>query len=160
MSLQAMDCSEFVSRYLKNVDVYDDIPYLTTKTMTTESLTKEQIEQLTPGQKKAHEQFVSKMERVYSPNQGDIFVWRGSKDGEEIGHTGIILEYDKSNRIVYVMESIGKDGSAEEKLTKNALKSQTRIAQYHVDGRAIISHKNDESNFKGFYRPKNWIIRK
>jgi hypothetical protein len=160
MSLQAMDCSEFVSRYLKNVDVYDDIPYLTTETMTTKSLTNEQIKRLTPEQKKAHEQFVSKMESVYPPNQGDIFVWRGPKNGKETGHTGIILEYDESNRIVYVMESIGKEGSAEEKLNREAPISQTRIAQYHVDGRAIISHKNDKNNFRGFYRPKNWIIRK
>jgi hypothetical protein len=173
LPLLTMDCSEFVSRYLKNIGVFTNTPYLTTDIMTKTPLDDAKLKameikkdtneywvnskiiaDINENRKKSHREFHEKMQFIkgsdmHSPDfddvkSGDIFVWRNKNSG----HTGIVLHYEKSSDIVYVMEAIGS--SREESLNKNSRQDITRISQYQKNGNALGSHPGSFS----YFRPK------
>jgi len=148
--LKAMDCSEFVSRYLHKLGVTKNIVYITTASMTNEkvfrkALNSEDIDLVAD----------SKLS-TFKPQRGDIFAWGYSNGKSWSGHTGVVYEYNETEDTVTILESIGSSGAVGEKAqVKNggySGKGCTRTAIYgRLDG-ALSGHKG----WFGYYRPKNY----
>ena len=87
-ALAKMDCSELVSRYLKELGLFDKVQDFTTRDFASDKF-KNQYE----GKLKFMNESKTKENggdpEKFIPQSGDIFVWR---DGEN-GHTGIVKEY-------------------------------------------------------------------
>ncbi|MFC6269756.1 CHAP domain-containing protein [Frigoriflavimonas asaccharolytica] len=95
--LANLDCSEFVSRYLYELGITSSIIYMTTDSMKTEKAFRNVI-----GNNNID--FVAGSDgENFTPERGDIFVWRRS----DAGHTGIVYSYDSSTDVVTILEAIG-----------------------------------------------------
>lgn len=142
IGLSKMDCSEFVCRYLHKLGITDEVKWVTTASMTTESSFQKAL-----GTDKI--KFVGNSED-FKPQAGDIFVWRNGING----HTGIVYKYDSSKDLVTILEAIGKGGSYDSKTNKKnggyPLSGVTRTAIYQSKGEALFAHKG----FIGYFRPQ------
>ena len=146
-ALAKMDCSEFVSRYLKTVGLFDQVPDFTTDVM----------KNIKSFEKKCD----NKLQFLENSNKadfkdiqaGDIFVWRRTPaqhppNGD--GHTGIVKSYDPITDIVEVMEALGGGGSADNsRNVKVCDHGCTRTSKYKRDKGALYGH----AGWVGYYRP-------
>jgi len=140
---EALDCSEFVMRYLHKLGVLEN-----TKSMSTLNMVSE-----TEFRKAIGNNNIDFAGSNIIPQRGDIFVWRKS-DGK--GHTGIVYKYDEGKDLVTIIESIGSAGSADETTNKNnggeTVTDCTRTSVYKRTGGALSAH----IGWKGYFRPKNY----
>ena len=144
-ALAKMDCSEFVSRYLKALGLFDEVPYFHTGEMATDNF-KEQ------NDSKLKYLFGSKKAEFNDIKKGDIFLWRRNmKDhGSEDGHTGMVLSYDQNTEIVEVMEALGSSGSSDNSLNKGECVGCSRVSKYQKNGGALQGH----AGWVGYFRSR------
>ena len=153
-SLESMDCSEFVSRYLYALGITDNVTEIHTGMMVEEKTFQNAI-----GSKKIKYIQDSRSEQ-FVPNVGDIFVWRRNKNGiSPDGHTGIVIKYIENIDAVLILESIGGCNSnspfcsADENFSRinggEKICCSTRNAVYRRTGRALFNHEG----WQGYYRP-------
>lgn len=140
--LAALDCSETVSVYLKKLGIMDENkPSLGTGVMLNES----SIQKATGS--KDIEFVEGSKSSDFTPQRGDIFVWRTSGGG----HTGIVYDVDGNN--VTILEAIGNSGSGDERYNREnggtATKGVSRTAVYRKSGGALSGH----SGWVGYFRP-------
>lgn len=144
--LSKMDCSEFVSRYLHELGITSSIKYMTTDNMVSEKAFRQVI-----GNNNI-DFVIGSDGKDFSPQRGDIFVWRRS----DAGHTGIVYSYDSANDVVVILEAIGNVGAVSEKdQVKNGGYAGTgcsRTAKYKRLKGALWGH----GGWKGYFRPKNY----
>ena len=146
-ALAKMDCSEFVSRYLKAVGLFDNVPDFTTATLanvqTFAKLYDDKL-QFLEGSDEADFKDIQ---------AGDIFVWR---EGEN-GHTGMVIEYKKELDVVEVYESIGHSGSSDETFSishgGDTCKGCTRKSVYRRNRTDKSGALYGHPGWKGYYRP-------
>ncbi len=135
-----MDCSEFVSRYLKEACGLDNVPALnTTAILDLKAKPENNMIKFVTGSKDT-------AFRKILP--GDIFLWRRASEG----HTGIIVEYDARTDMVTVMEAIAKYGAAEERFSKTLpdyCKGCVRKSCYRRSGKSLALHEG----WQGYFRP-------
>lgn len=144
-----MDCSEFVSRYLKAINVFDQVPNITTGTMVNTRAFEKRCNNMLEFMIGSE---VLRKDNTFIPQSGDIFVWRRSPEESPPygdGHTGVVLSYDAQNNVVEVMEALGKSGSADNSRNKGACVQCTRLSKYSRTGNALTSH----DGWIGYYRP-------
>jgi hypothetical protein len=147
-----MDCSEFVSWYLYNLGITTDVKAISTLDMTDEVKFQNAI-----GNKKI--EFVDGSDGIdFIPQKGDIFVWRMS-NGK--GHTGIVLDYDKSKDAVWVVESIGNTCAADEAFNKKnggygvcGVSRKAIYRRYGIDTDKNRSSLYSHEGWKGYFRAK------
>ncbi|WP_426276133.1 CHAP domain-containing protein [Chryseobacterium sp. S-02] len=144
--ISKMDCSEFVSRYLHELGITSSIKYMTTDNMISEKAFRKVI-----GNNNID--FVAGSDgKDFTPQRGDIFVWRRS----DAGHTGIVYSYDSTNDVVVILEAIGNVGAVSEKdQVKNGGYAGTgcsRTAKYTRLKGALWGH----GGWVGYFRPKNY----
>ena len=139
---EKMDCSEFVSRYLKQLGLFDEVPYFTTGTMASQNFINENKDKITFIEGSNEKEFKD-------IKAGDIFVWR-RKDGS--GHTGVVVSYDAEKDVVEVMEALGFSGSRDNSRNKDVCIGCVRKAKYKRDGAALAGMVN--LTWFGYYRPK------
>ncbi|WP_421804151.1 hypothetical protein [Flagellimonas sp.] len=144
-ALAKMDCSEFVSRYLKALGLFDEVPYFHTGEMASDNFIEENDSRL-------EYLLGSKKEEFNNIKKGDIFLWRRNmKDhGSNDGHTGMVLSYDSVTEIVEVMEALGNGGSSDNALNKGKCVGCTRVSKYHKNGGALQGH----AGWVGYFRPR------
>jgi len=140
--LAKLDCSETVSVYLKKLDVMAaGKESLYTGVMINEASIRNAIGSVNIS-------FVEGSDSSdFTPQKGDIFVWRNNGEG----HTGIVYGVDGEK--VTILEAIGKSGSAAEAYNKNNGGSTTtntsRTAVYDKSGKALAGH----AGWVGYFRP-------
>jgi len=143
-ALAKMDCSEFVSRYLKALGLFDEVPYFHTGEMASNKFKREISEKMIflDGSDLAEFEDVKK---------GDIFLWRRNlkEHGSDDGHTGMVLSYNQSTKIVEVMEALGNSGSSDNALNKEECVGCTRVSKYRKNGGALQGH----AGWVGYFRP-------
>ncbi|MBB1141047.1 CHAP domain-containing protein, partial [Myroides sp. WP-1] len=106
----------------------------------------------------------------FEPQPGDIFVWRRLKPGrtKEDGHTGIVYTYDKTTKIVTILEALTESGDMDTHINtkfsiltskeRNEIKdsgsenNKTRVSYYQLKGGALQIH----TGWKGYFRPKGY----
>lgn len=149
-----MDCSEFVCRYLHQLDILaradpenSRVPWINTAGMVDETSFNKLLEKNKNVVRVRLEP--DSLEETFIPQKGDIFVWRRD-DGN--GHTGIVYDYKDGLDLVLILESIGSVGSADE-ATHRKYRGKpagfTRLSYYKRNGGALRKH----AGFKGYYRP-------
>lgn len=83
----------------------------------------------------------------FTPQRGDIFVWRTNGGG----HTGVV--YDVDGDKVTILEAIGGSGSADERFNRDnegtVGKGISRTAVYRKSGGALSGH----AGWVGYFRP-------
>jgi hypothetical protein len=136
--VEKMDCSEFVSRFLKQLGLFSEVPCFTTGLMITDKFKKDYSDKL---------QYIkgSKTKDFKDIKPGDIFVWNNGSSG----HTGIVKSYDSKTDIVEVMEALGSSGSRDNSRNTNSCVGCIRISKYNRVGDALVGH----SGWFGYYRP-------
>ncbi|MGG5508079.1 MULTISPECIES: CHAP domain-containing protein [unclassified Myroides] len=172
--IKEVDCSEFVCIYLHLLGVTKDVAWITTGNMVSEGAF------LKNGsyKKLLHEgcsiEQVDGKDGVFDPNfepqPGDMFVWRRLKPGrtEEDGHTGIVYAYNKTTKIVTILEALTESGDMDthinikfkdlsdeersKKRTDKAENNKTRVSYYQLTGAALQTH----AGWKGYFRPKGY----
>lgn len=137
-----LDCSELVCRYLQKIGWSKDVKWLNTK-----------------GLYYYADKFPEHLERhdslEYRPKKGDIFLW---KKESGMGHTGVIVDYDKTTDSVTTIESIseneypsrtnrGENSGHEGYNFRGVIKWKWNKRT----GRHLLGHK---SNICRFYTPK------
>ena len=141
-SLEYMDCSEFVCRFIKEAGGFDKIPNMNTEVLI----------DIAKGDKDSeYFEFVngSNDEGFKEIKPGYVFIWRSGSNG----HTGLVEKYDKEKDQVHVMEAIGKWGSAQESLSKglsNYGKNKVRKSIYSRNGNALAKH----DGWRGYLKVK------
>ena len=143
-ALAKMDCSEFVSRYLKALGLFDEVPYFHTGEMATSNFKQE-------NDGKLRYLRGSKLEAFSDIKRGDVFLWRRNlkEHGSDDGHTGVVLSYNQSTKIVEVMEALGNSGSSDNSLNKDECVGCTRVSKYRKNGGALQGH----AGWIGYFRP-------
>jgi len=136
--VEKMDCSEFVSRFLKQLGLFSEVPCFTTGLMITDKFKKDYSDKL---------QYIkgSKTKDFKDIKPGDIFVWNNGSSG----HTGIVKSYDSKTDIVEVMEALGSSGSRDNSRNTDSCVGCIRISKYNRVGDALVGH----SGWFGYYRP-------
>ncbi|MEM7487395.1 MAG: hypothetical protein AAF348_19475, partial [Bacteroidota bacterium] len=139
-----MDCSEFVSRYLKALGLFDEVPYFTTGEMATNNFKQENDGKLIYLRG-------SELETFSDIKKGDVFLWRRNMDdhGKNDGHTGVVLNYDQNTEIVEVMEALGNAGSSDNTLNTGECVGCSRVSKYQKNGGALQGH----AGWVGYFRP-------
>jgi hypothetical protein len=146
-ALKYMDCTEFAARFLQIACGLKEVPQITSNDLAIIARGESSDNNIAnyfqhiEGSKKAD---------FTDIRPGDIFVWSRSLGDE---HVGVVESYNKEHDHVYILESIGKDGSGEEKYNKEAGVSKVRRSQYTRLGKALKSHEG----WEGYFRP---IIKK
>lgn len=141
-ALEKMDCSEFMSRYLQKLGLFEDVPLIITNTFRDDKA----YEKTEYGEKL---QFIpGSKELDFIPRPGDVFVWSRSKND---GHTGVVLEYDKENDYVIIIESIGCKEPCSNDTQLNIDRGCCKVVQstYKRTGNSLASHEG----WIGYFRP-------
>jgi hypothetical protein len=137
-----MDCSEFVSRYLQKLGLFDNVPLITT----VDFRSPDDFSETKEGQKL---QYISGSNRDdFVPKPGDVFAWsRGIDDG----HTGVVVEYIEVNDYVVVMEAIGCKEPCSNDLVLNPNRGCCQVVKstYRRTGKSLQSH----AGWIGYFRP-------
>lgn len=138
-----------MSRYLKELGVFNEAPHITTADMIDDDSFKNRCN----GKLRFIEESKGTKPHLYTfiPQSGDIFVWRYGING----HTGVVKEYIAEKDLVVVMEAIGyPDEKGYCSSEQNSLNLQrgcgkTVISTYTRKGNALLQHRG----WKGYYRP-------
>jgi hypothetical protein len=144
-ALAKMDCSEFVSRYLKALGLFDEVPYFHTGQMANSNFIIENDDKL--------EYLFGSDEKAFNDiKKGDVFLWRRNieEHGKNDGHTGVVLSYNQNTKIVEVMEALGNGGSSDNTLNKGECVGCSRVSKYQKNGGALQGH----AGWIGYFRPK------
>ncbi len=172
--IKEVDCSEFVCIYLHLIGLTKDVAWLTTVDMVSEEAFLKNGSYKKLLNEGCSIEHIDGKDGVFDPNfepqPGDIFVWRRLKPGrtKEDGHTGIVYTYDKTTKIVTILEALTESGdmdthintkfrnlSDEERSKKKTDKSEdnkTRVSYYQLIGKALQTH----AGWKGYFRPKGY----
>lgn len=137
-ALAKMDCSEFVSRYLKVLGLFDEVPYFHTGVMASKAFKQKHSSKL---------EFVEgSADPAYKEIQpGDIFLWRDNKRNPPAGHTGVVKSFDSVTGDVEVLEALVWSGGNNDDICKNC----TRLSTYKYDSGTLNQHKG----WIGYFRP-------
>lgn len=139
---EKMDCSEFVSRYLQKLGLFDNVPLITTAALRSP----DDFSETNEGQKLQY--IVGSNRDDFVPKPGDVFAWsRSIKDG----HTGVVVEYNEVNDYVVVMEAIGCKEPCSNDLILNPNRGCCQVVKstYKRTGKSLQSH----TGWIGYFRP-------
>jgi hypothetical protein len=137
-ALAKMDCSEFVSRYLKALGLFDEVPYFHTGEMASDDFQDEFQEMLVFVEGSASPTFKE-------IQAGDIFLWRDNKRNPPAGHTGVVKSFDSVTGNVEILEALVWSGGKNDDICKNC----TRVSTYKYNSNTLNGHEG----WIGYFRP-------
>jgi uncharacterized protein YijF (DUF1287 family) len=137
-ALAKMDCSEFVSRYLKALGLFDEVPYFHTGEMVTYDFRLKYVDKL---------QFIkgSKESDFIDIQPGDVFLWRDNDRNPPAGHTGIVKSFDSVSGDVEILEALVWSGGDNDDICTRC----TRVSTYKYNSGTLNGH----DGWVGYFRP-------
>lgn len=146
-SLEFMDCSEFVARYLQTIGIATPRTSFNTSGMTSERVFRDSIKRYGGIDYKVSYVLGSNFKGFTDIREGDIFVWK--KDNGD-GHTGIVKSFDAATRRVVIVEAIGTHWPCSSDLALNSGRECGKVVQstYNADGNSLAGH----AGWIGYYR--------
>jgi len=137
-----MDCSELVCRYLQKIEWSSKVLSLNTSGLFDYA--------------KKHSIWLQKHDSTdYEPKVGDVFIWKN--DSGSMGHTGVVINFNKNTDIVTTIEAIHSSERPEDANTKIDLQGVVKLKWKRLS-KHLINHPTSTPRYTAsscrFYTPK------